>query len=96
MLQEAYLYYPDLQDGLSSLFCIYLAHAQRGMDYKLDLRDKLENSAGCFVSGSILKSVDRIMPVLEVEALQMKVNVQYDISVRRITRFLIERSPRND
>ena len=76
---------PDLQDGLSSLFCIYLAHAQRGMDYKLDLRDKLENSARCFVSSSILKSVDRIMPVLE-EALQMKVNVQYDISVRWITR----------
>ena len=40
---------PDRQDGLSSLLCIYLSHAQRSMDYKMDIRDKVWARGPTFV-----------------------------------------------
>ena len=76
---------PDRQDGITSLICIYLSHAQRSMDYKMDIRDILENSAGRFTEGSITKTIAEMLPILE-EAMQMKVSIQYDMTVRRLAR----------
>jgi len=83
---------PDRQDGITSLLCIYLSHAQRSMDYKMDIRDILENAAGRFTEGSITKTIAEMLPILE-EAMQMKVSIQYDMTVRRLARVLLERSP---
>jgi len=82
---------PAKDDGAGSLFCIFMAHAQRSASYKLELRDKIENAAGHFTSGSIIKAVDFILPYLE-DALQMNVVVVYDMTVRRLGHVLIDRS----
>ena len=62
------------------------------MDYKMDIRDILENAAGHFTDGSVTNTIAEMLPILE-EAMQMKVSIQYDMTVRRLARVLVERSP---
>ena len=51
---------PDRQDGLTSLLCIYLSHAQRSMDYKMDILFGLRPSAAaaCLASTASFEPLD--------------------------------------
>ena len=57
----------------------------------MDIRDILENAAGHFTDGSVTNTIAEILPILK-EAMQMKVSIQYDMTVRRLARVLVERS----
>ena len=56
---------------------------------KVNLRDQLECCPGLFTTGLVLKTIQRLQPILE-ECLQMDINVQYELSVKSRVRELRE------
>ena len=83
---------PEIHDGLAQIISLVLVHAERSSHLKVNLRDQLECCAGLFTTGPVLKTIQRLQPILE-ECLQMDISVQYDLSVKSVVLILVERSP---
>lgn len=78
-------------DGVMVFYLIYMIHADRSSNHRIDLRNKLEHCPALFISGNLKKMIERLVPVCE-EAMRFKVSADYDITVKQLATIMVKRS----
>ena len=78
-------------DGIMVFYLIYMIHADRSSNHRIDLRNKLEHCPALFISGNLKKMIERLVPVCE-EAMRFKVSADYDITVKQLATIMVKRS----